>query len=137
MKRSHASFASIKMNVTLGQVGLLLLLQHGITSSANGRQSDPMLALPPDLDFASIVTLGQVALFPSTLAWDRFICHWWTKRSHTGFASGFGFCLNHNSRSGGTFSFFSSMGLLHPPLTDKAIPCWLCLQIRILPQSQL
>src|SRR5260370_4073360 len=104
MKRSHASFASIKMNVTLGQVGLLLLLQHGITSSANGGQSDPMLALPPDLDFASIMTLGQVALFPSTLAWDHFICHWWMKQSHAGFASGFGFCLNHNSRSGGTFA---------------------------------
>src|SRR5260370_34150536 len=39
--------------------------------------------------------------------------------------------LNHDSRSGGTFSFCSSMGLLHPPLADKVIPHWLCLWIWI------
>src|SRR5260370_29956836 len=92
-------YASIKMNVTLGQVALLLPLQHGIASSTNGGQSDPMLALPLDPDFVSIATLGQVALFPSTLAWDCFICHCQMKQSHAGFATGFGFCLNFDSRS--------------------------------------
>ena len=72
-------YASIKMNVTLGQVALLLPLQHGIALSAVGGQSDPMLALPPDLDFASITTLGQVALLPSAPAWDCFVCHWQMK----------------------------------------------------------
>src|SRR5260370_31379749 len=65
MKQSHTSFASIEMNVTLGQVALLLLLQHGFTSSTIGRQSNLTLALPPYSDFASIkmnATLGQVAL---------------------------------------------------------------------------
>src|SRR5260370_1213341 len=123
-------YASIEMNVTLGQVALLLLLQHGITLSAIGRQSDPTLALPPDSDFVSIATLGQVALFLSALVWDCFICHWRTKQSHAGFASGFRFYLNHNSRSGGTFSFCSSMGSLHPPMVDEVNPHWLlCLLI--------
>src|SRR5260370_14391028 len=67
--------------------------------------------------------------FASTPAWDHFVCQWWTKRSHASFASRFGFCLNHDSRSGGTFSFHSSVGSLHLPLADEVIPCWLlCLQ---------